>query len=237
MHPFPRVSMTRRRLIGTALAAGSLASVGGAGRPLAQASGPFALPPLPYPEEALAPVISSTTIGFHYGKHHRAYVDNLNKAIEGSDLVHKSLEDIVKATAGDPARVAVFNNAAQDWNHTFYWSSMRPNGGGAPTGPIADHIKDSFGDYAKFHQEFATAAVTQFGSGWAWLIQDQDKKLKVVKTANADTPMARGVTCLLTCDVWEHAYYLDYQNRRPDYVNAWLDKLVNWDFASRQLAT
>jgi Fe-Mn family superoxide dismutase len=113
---------------------------------------------------------------------------------------------------------------------------MRPQGGGMPTGAIADHIKDSFGDYAKFRQEFATAAVTQFGSGWAWLVQDQDKKLKVVKTGNADTPMARGITCLLTCDVWEHAYYLDYQNRRPDYVNAWLDKLVNWDFAAHQLA-
>src|SRR5438128_10115661 len=139
MHPAPRVSITRRRLIGTTLAAASLAWVGGARHGLAQASGPFSLPPLPYPEEALAPVISGTTIGFHYGKHHRAYVDNLNKAIDGSDLAHKSLEDIVKATAADPGRVAVFNNAAQDWNHTFYWNSMRPTGGGAPTGAIADH--------------------------------------------------------------------------------------------------
>jgi Fe-Mn family superoxide dismutase len=237
MHPIPRVTITRRRLIGAAFAAGSLAWLGGIRCALSQPSGPFSLPPLPYPEEALAPVISSTTIGFHYGKHHRAYVDNLNKAVEGTELASKSLEDIVKATAADPARVGVFNNAAQDWNHTFYWNSMRPNGGGAPTGPIADHIKGSFGDYAKFRQEFANAAVTQFGSGWAWLVQDPDKKLKVVKTANADTPMARGITCLLTCDVWEHAYYLDYQNRRPDYVNAWLDKLVNWDFASRQLVT
>ena len=196
-------SMTRRRFVGAALTATSLAVVDGRSV-FAQATAPFSLPP-PYPEDVLAPVISSTTIGFHYGKHHRAYVDNLNKAIEGTDLAGKSLEDIVKATAGDPARVGVFNNAAQDWNHTFYWSSMRPNGGGAPTGPIADHIKDSFGDYAKFHQEFATAAVTQFGSGWAWLVQDRDRKLKVVKTANADTPMARGLTCLLTCDVWEHA--------------------------------
>ena len=236
MHPSSGVSITRRRLIGTALAAGSLASICGTRRALAQASGPFSLPPLPYAEDALAPVISSTTIGFHYGKHHRAYVDNLNKAIEGTELAHRSLEEIVKATAADPGRIAVFNNAAQDWNHTFYWNSMRPNGGGAPTGPIADHIKDSFGDYPKFRQEFATAAVTQFGSGWAWLVQDQDKKLKVMKTPNADTPMARGINCLLTCDVWEHAYYLDYQNRRPDYVNAWLDKLANWEFASRQLA-
>ena len=229
-------SMTRRQLISTVLAAGALASVCGAHRARSQAAGRFSLPPLPYPDDALAPVISSTTIGFHYGKHHRAYVDNLNKAIEGSDLVNKSLDDIVKTVAADPNRVAIFNNAAQDWNHTFYWSSMRPNGGGAPTGVIADHIKDSFGDYTKFRQEFANAAVTQFGSGWAWLVQDQDKKLKILKTANADTPMARGINCLLTCDVWEHAYYLDYQNRRPDYVNAWLDKLVNWEFASQRLA-
>jgi superoxide dismutase, Fe-Mn family len=236
MRPPPRVTITRRRLISAGLAAGSVVSLCGTRSALSQASGPFSLPPLPYPEDALAPVISSTTIGFHYGKHHRAYVDNLNKAIEGTDLTSKSLEDIVKATAGDPGRIAVFNNAAQDWNHIFYWNSMRPNGGGAPTGAIADRIKDSFGDYAKFREAFATAAVTQFGSGWAWLVQDRDKKLQVMKTSNADTPMARGVTCLLTCDVWEHAYYLDYQNRRPDYVNAWLDKLVNWDFASRQLA-
>jgi Fe-Mn family superoxide dismutase len=182
-------------------------------------------------------VISSTTIGFHYGKHHRAYVDNLNRAIGGTELANKSLEDIVKATAADPSRVAIFNNAAQDWNHTFYWSSMRPNGGGTPSGPIADRIKDSFGDYAKFRQGFVDAAVTQFGSGWAWLVQDQDKQLNVMKTANADTPMARGMNCLLTCDVWEHAYYLDYQNRRPDYVNAWLDKLVNWDSASQRLSS
>ena len=229
-------SMTRRRLIGTAVMAGMFASVCGSRRGFAQASGPFSLPPLPYPENALAPVISSTTIGFHYGKHHRAYVDNLNKAVQGSELANKSLEDIVKITAADPNRVGTFNNAVQDWNHTFYWNSMRPNGGGMPSGAIADRIKDSFGDYAKFRDEFANAAVTQFGSGWAWLVQDQENKLKVLKTANADTPMARGMNCLLTCDVWEHAYYLDYQNRRPDYVNAWLDKLVNWEFASQRLA-
>jgi Fe-Mn family superoxide dismutase len=233
---FSTGSITRRRLIGGALAVGSLASVLGSRTAFTQARAPFSLPPLPYPEDALAPVISSTTIGFHYGKHHKAYVDNLNRLIAGTDLADKSLEDIVKTTAGDASRVAIFNNAAQDWNHTFYWNSMRPNGGGTPNGAIADRIKDSFGDYTKFREEFANAAITQFGSGWAWLVQGQDKKLTVVKTANADTPMARGTACLLTCDVWEHAYYLDYQNRRPDYVNAWLDKLVNWDFASRQLA-
>jgi superoxide dismutase, Fe-Mn family len=229
-------SMTRRRLIGTAVMAGMFASVCGSRRGSAQASDPFSLPALPYPENALAPVISSMTMGFHYGKHHRAYVDNLNKAVQGSELANKPLEDIVKITAADPNRVGIFNNAAQDWNHTFYWNSMRPNGGGMPGGAIADRIKDSFGDYAKFRDEFANAAVTQFGSGWAWLVQDQDNKLKVLKTANADTPMARGMNCLLTCDVWEHAYYVDYQNRRPDYVNAWLDKLVNWEFASQRLA-
>src|SRR6202047_3550565 len=157
MHPAPRVLMTRRRLIGTALGAGSLASICGTRRALAQAAGPFSLPPLPYPEDALAPVISSTTIGFHYGKHHRAYVDNFNKAIEGSDLIGKSLEDIVKATVADPSRVGVFNNAAQDWNHTFYWNSMRPKGGGAPTGPIGDHIKGSFGHDAKIRPGLDTA--------------------------------------------------------------------------------
>jgi superoxide dismutase, Fe-Mn family len=231
----PAAAMTRRRLMGMTLVTGVFASVCGR-YAFPQANGPFSLPPLPYPEDALAPVISSTTIGFHYGKHHSAYVANLNKTIEGTELTGKSLEDIVKTTADDPKRVAIFNNAAQDWNHTFYWNSMRPNGGGQPTGAIADRIKDAFGDYGKFRQEFVNAAVSQFGSGWAWLVQDQDKKLKVMKTANADTPMARGTNCLLTCDVWEHAYYLDYQNRRPDYVNAWLDKLANWEFASQRLA-
>jgi superoxide dismutase, Fe-Mn family len=237
MGPGANTAMTRRRLISGALAAGVFATVGHTGRAVSQASGPFSLPPLPYPDDALVPVISSRTIEFHYGKHHRAYVDNLNKAIGGTDLANRSLEDVVKATAVDASRVAIFDNAAQDWNHTFYWSSMRPNGGGVASGAIADRIKDSFGDYAKFRQEFVNAAVSQFGSGWAWLVQDQDKKLKVLKTANADTPMALGMNCVLTCDVWEHAYYLDYQNRRPDYVNAWLDKLVNWDFASQRLSS
>jgi Fe-Mn family superoxide dismutase len=235
MPPFSAGTVTRRRLFSTALAAGSLVTILGTRKALSQTTASFPLPPLPYSDDALAPVISSTTMGFHYGKHHRAYVDNLNRLIAGSDLAGKSLEDVVKATTGDPDRVAIFNNAAQDWNHIFYWNSMRPNGGGAPTGPIAERIKDSFGDYAKFRQEFAAAAVGQFGSGWAWLVQEPDKKLNVVKTGNADTPMAQGTNCLLTCDVWEHAYYLDYQNRRPDYVNAWLDKLVNWDFATQHL--
>jgi len=227
--------MTRRRVIGTALAAGSLVLASGIRSAFSQASGPFSLPPLPYTEGALAPVISSTTVGFHYGKHHKAYVDNLNKAIEGTDLKDHSLDDIVKAAFGDRKRFAIYSNAAQAWNHSLYWNSMRQDGGGAPGGAIADRIRDSFGDYGKFRQEFTAAAATQFGSGWVWLVQGQGKKLVVLRTPNADTPMVRGTTCLLTCDVWEHAYYLDYQNRRLDYVNAWLDKLVNWEFASRQL--
>ena len=236
MGPVPAPPLTRRRLLFLAVTAGAVTSVYRPCRVFGQAAGPFLLPPLPYPEDALAPVISARTISFHYGKHHAAYVANLNKAVAGTDLAEKSLDDIVKATAADPNRVGIFNNAAQDWNHTFYWRSMRPNGGGLPSGAIADRIKDSFGDYRNFRQQFVTAAVTQFGSGWAWLVQDPGGKLIVVKTSNADTPMAHGMNCLLTCDVWEHAYYLDYQNRRPDYVNAWLDKLVNWEFASQRLA-
>jgi superoxide dismutase, Fe-Mn family len=228
--------MTRRRLMGTALAAGSHVLTFGTRAGFSQTPAPFSLPPLPYAEGALAPAISSKTISFHYGKHHKAYVDNLNKAVEGTDLKDNSLEDVVKATFDDRRRAAIYNNAAQAWNHAFYWKSMQPNGGGPPVGMIADGIKDSFGDYAKFRREFTTAATTQLGSGWVWLARGQGKKLVVLKTANVDTPMVRGTTCLLTCDVWEHAYYLDYQSLRLDYVNAWLDKLLNWEFASQQLA-
>ena len=197
----------------------------------------FELPPLPYPKNALEPHISERTMDFHHGRHHQAYVTNLNNLVKGSPMESQSLEDIIKATYRDTSKTGVFNNAAQVWNHTFFWNCMKPNGGGQPSGKVAEGLQKAFGDIATFQTKFKEAAVTQFGSGWAWLVQDQDRKLKVVKTANADTPMARGVTCLLTCDVWEHAYYLDYQNRRPDYVNAWLDKLVNWDFAARQLST
>ena len=231
----PMGTTTRRDLLKAAVAAATWAFLFGSRPAFAQANAPFALPPLPYPDDALAPVISRNTIGFHYGKHHKAYIDNLNKLVDGTDLADLPLEDLVKKTAGDVSRIGVFNNAAQAWNHTFYWRSMRPNGGGSPSGSVAARINDSFGDYAKFRQEFITAATTQFGSGWAWLVQDKDNTLKVLKTSNADTPMAKGTKCLLTCDVWEHAYYLDYQNRRPDYVQAWLDKLANWEFAEQQL--
>jgi Fe-Mn family superoxide dismutase len=195
----------------------------------------FELPALPYPADALKPYMSAETFSFHHGKHHAAYVANLNKLIEGTDLANKSLEEIIKATFGDPDKVGIFNNAAQVWNHTFFWESMKPGGGGAPTGPIADKINADFGGYDKFAEAFKTAAATQFGSGWAWLVLDNGT-LKVTKTPNAENPLVHGQTPLLTLDVWEHAYYLDYQNRRPDFINAYLEHLVNWDAANARLA-
>ena len=195
-----------------------------------------AFPPLPYPDDALAPTISGNTIGFHYGRHHKGYYDSMVKTIEGTDFANQTLEEIVRTTQVNPNRTGLYNAAAQVWNHNFYWNSMRPNGGGEPSGAVADRIKDAFGDYAGFRKAFKEAAVTQFASGWAWLVENKEKKLAVMKTPNADTPMAQGVKCLLTCDVWEHAYYLDWQNRRGDYVDAWLDKLVNWEFAGKNLS-
>ncbi len=188
------------------------------------------LPPLPYAENALEPVISANTLSFHYGKHHRAYVDNTNKLIAGTDLVNLSLEELIRAVAGKPDKAGIFNNAAQTWNHTFYWHSLRPNGGGEPPAALKQAIEAAFGSFQKFKEELANAAVTQFGSGWAWLVRDGET-LKVVKTGNAETPLVTGMQPLLTIDVWEHAYYLDYQNRRADYVNAVIDKLLNWEFA------
>jgi superoxide dismutase, Fe-Mn family len=188
------------------------------------------LPPLPWPENALAPHISAETIQFHYGKHHQTYVTNLNKLIDGTPLASKSLEDIIKSSEG-----GVFNNAAQVWNHTFYWRSMKPGGGGQPTGAIAEAIQQSFGGYDKFRQELTNAAITQFGSGWAWLVKEGNK-LAVKKTPNAETPLTTSAKPLLTIDVWEHAYYIDYRNARPKYVDVFLDNLVNWDFVSKNLA-
>jgi superoxide dismutase, Fe-Mn family len=197
----------------------------------------FTLPDLPYAKDALAPHISSETLDFHHGKHHAAYVKNLNGMVEGTDLASKSLEDVIRATAGVADKAGVFNNAAQIWNHTFYWQSMRPNGGGAPTGPLAEMIDRDFGSFDAFKDAFAKAGATQFGSGWAWLVY-ANGKLEVRKTLNAETPLTEaGVTPLLTMDVWEHAYYLDFQNRRPDYISTFLDHLVNWEFASENLAT
>jgi len=194
----------------------------------------FELPPLPWPEDALEPVTSARTISFHYGKHHRAYVDNLNKLVAGTDLENRSLEEVIGAVAGDPAKMGVFNNAAQVWNHSFFWQSMKSGGGGAPSGALAAGIDAAFGGLPAFVEQFKAAAVGRFGSGWAWLVDDAGA-LKIVTTANAEMPVPP-LKPLLTCDVWEHAYYLDFQNRRPDFVQAFCDSLVNWDFAARNFA-
>ncbi len=195
----------------------------------------FELPALPYPETALEPHYSAKTFSFHYGKHHKAYVDNLNKLLPGSPYENNSLEEIIRQTAGDLTKAPFFNNAAQVWNHTFFWNSMKPGGGGRPTGLLAERIDQSFGSYEKFAEQFKAAAVGRFGSGWAWLISELGE-LKIISTPNAENPMSLGKVGLLTVDVWEHAYYLDYQNRRPDFVQAFLDNLVNWDFAAQNLA-
>jgi Fe-Mn family superoxide dismutase len=195
----------------------------------------FTLPELPYAKDALAPHISAQTLEFHHGKHHAGYVKKLNAAIEGSDLEGKSLEDIIKATAGNPEKSGVFNNAAQVWNHSFYWQCMKPGGGGQPSGALAEKINAQFGSYDKLVAELKAAGGGQFGSGWAWLVQDGDS-LKVVKTLNAENPVTQGLKPLLTIDVWEHAYYLDYQNKRPDYLDTFLSSLVNWDFVASQMS-
>lgn len=195
----------------------------------------YVLAPLPYSDNALEPVISAHTLSFHYGKHHKAYVDNLNKLVTGTPFAGQSLEQIIAATAGKADKAGIFNNAAQIWNHMFYWHSLSPNGGGEPPAGLKQKIEAAFGNVENCKQELANAAATQFGSGWAWLAQDGDK-LVITKTANADSPLTGNLRPLLTVDVWEHAYYLDYQNRRPDYVKAVLDKLINWEFAAANLA-
>ncbi|MFO8111007.1 MAG: superoxide dismutase [Desulfosalsimonadaceae bacterium] len=192
------------------------------------------LPSLPYDEDALAPVISARTIGYHYGKHHAGYVANLSKLVAGTTLANQSLEEIVLATAARSDKADIFNNAAQVWNHTFYWKSLSPKGGGEPPAELKTKMEQSFGSVGACKDALADAATAQFGSGWAWLIEDKGR-LRVMKTANADTPLTEGLNPLLTIDVWEHAYYLDYQNRRGDYVRAVLDRLVNWEFAAANL--
>lgn len=194
----------------------------------------FKLMALPFPQDALEPHISAKTVGFHYGKHHQTYVDNLNRMVAGTMLEKHELTKIICETAGLMEKSSVFNNAAQIWNHDFYWQSIKPGGGGKPGGPLNQMIENAFGSYDNFKNEFLNAALAQFGSGWVWLVQDGDK-LRIVKTSNADTPLAHGQNTLITCDVWEHAYYLDYQNRRKDYTLIFLDKLVNWDFAASRL--
>lgn len=190
---------------------------------------PFTLPQLPYALDALVPHISKETLEYHYGKHHQAYVTNLNKLIPGTEFESMSLEDIIMKSKG-----GVFNNAAQVWNHTFYWHCLSPNGGGEPKGKLAEAINKSFGSFAVFKEQFSQAAATTFGSGWAWLVQDASGALKITSTSNAGTPMTEGLTALLTCDVWEHAYYIDYRNVRLDYINAFWS-LVNWEFAQSNM--
>jgi superoxide dismutase, Fe-Mn family len=220
-------------LVGTGVAA---RAAGSAADPAVSGASPaFTLPALPYAQEALEPYVSVRTMGFHYSKHHQAYVDNLNKLVAGTPwAAERSLERVVVESAGMADKTAVFNNAAQAWNHAFFWKSMKPGGGGRPAGRLMELIGKSFGSFDEFKNAFLTAAVAQFGSGWVWLVQEGDA-LKIVKTSNADTPVAHGQTALLTCDVWEHAYYLDYQNRRKDFVEAFLGHLANWEFAASQL--
>ncbi len=196
----------------------------------------FVQEPLPFDPGALEPYgMSAKTFEFHYGKHHKAYVDNLNKLTQDTELADKSLEDVIRLTYGDAAKVGIFNNAAQVWNHTFFWNSLKPGGGGTPTGDVAARINSVFGSFDEFKNQFKTAAATQFGSGWAWLVLEAGT-LKVTKTPNAENPLVHGQVPLLTLDVWEHAYYLDYQNRRPDFIDNFLERLVNWDFVAKNLA-
>jgi Fe-Mn family superoxide dismutase len=192
------------------------------------------LPELPYDKAALGPYISAKTLEFHYVKHHAGYVKKLNGLVKGTPLAEETLENIIKKTAKDASQSAIFNNAAQGWNHSFYWQSMKKGGGGIPSGAIADKIKADFGGYDKFIEEFKKAGLGQFGSGWAWLVV-KDGKLAIMKTSNADTPIAHGIKPLLTIDVWEHAYYLDYQNKRGDYIDAYVKNLINWDFVNKLL--
>ena len=236
-------TIDRRRFLLGAAGLAVAAGLGGlSGRTWAQAApaaappaGPFALMKLPYADGALDPVISANTIGFHYGKHHKGYVDNLNKLVAGTELADLPLAKVVAATAGNPDKVAIFNNAAQVWNHDFYWQGLKPGGGGEPPAVLAKLMEAAFGSVAACKDELKKSALGQFGSGWAWLALDGGK-LVVAKTANADNPTTKGLKPLVTIDVWEHAYYLDYQNRRADHVQAVIDKLINWEFAASNLA-
>lgn len=194
----------------------------------------YELPALPYDYKALEPHICASTLEFHHDKHHAAYVTNYNNLTKDTELADKSLEEVIKITANDASKAGIFNNAAQAWNHTFYWNCMKPGGGGAPTGALAEKINADFGSFDKFKEAFKQAGATQFGSGWAWLVLDNGT-LKVTKTPNAENPLHHGQTPLLTMDVWEHAYYLDFQNKRPAYIDAFFDNLINWDFVAAQM--
>lgn len=195
----------------------------------------YELPPLPYAYDALEPYVSKSTLEFHHDKHHAAYVSKYNELVQGTEFESKPIEEVIKAIAGNPDKSAIFNNGAQAWNHTFYWNCMKPGGGGTPSGDLAQKIESDLGGFDKFTEAFKNAGATQFGSGWAWLVLDNGT-LKVTKTPNADNPVAHGQVPLLTMDVWEHAYYLDYQNSRPNYMDAFLKNVVNWDFVAQNLA-
>ena len=246
-----RSGSSRRRFIGSALAASAsllvakqaLAQPGkptaaDAGAPVPPVPAPsnptLALPPLPYPQNALEPYISGTTLSFHYGKHHKGYFDKLNTLIEGTPYKGKALDEIVKSAAKNKAHQKIFNNAAQAWNHNFYWQSMKPKGGGEPTGELKTRIDKDFGSYDAFKTQFSQAAVDHFSNGWVWLVLDKGK-LKIVDTHDADTPVVHGHKPLLVSDIWEHAYYLDYKNARKDYVAAFVDHLLNWEFVAANL--
>ena len=202
---------------------------------MTQDKAPFQLPPLPWAENALEPVVSARTIGLHYGKHHKTYVTKLNELVAGTRFADMPLEKVILESAGKEQKI--FNNAAQVWNHTFFWNCLRApqGGGGKPTGDLAARVDRDLGGYDKFKEDFANAAVNQFGSGWAW-VADKGGKLEIMSTSNAELPMTKGATAVLTIDVWEHAYYVDYENRRPEFVKAVIDKLLNWDFAAEQLS-
>lgn len=234
--PSDLTSPERRRLLRGGVSAVACLGLGGLAGLHARTAraAPITVPPLPYAENALAPVISAQTLGFHYGKHHRGYADALNQKIAGTELAEQSLEAIIRATVGNAELAPIFNAAAQTWNHTFYWQSLAPKGG-APDAAMREKIDAAFGGLDAFKQQMLATATGQFGSGWAWLVADAGS-LQIVKTGNAETPLTGAKIPLLTIDVWEHAYYLDYQNRRADYVTAVLDKLLNWQFAAENLA-
>jgi Fe-Mn family superoxide dismutase len=232
----PRVtSFSRRSVLRLAAGAGLLFLAGDLIRPATSRAATFAAPPLPYAENALEPIISARTVGFHYGKHTLGYFDNANKLVADTPLAGQPLEKVFVEAAKNPKMVGLFRNAAQAWNHVFYWNGLKPGGGGAPSGKLAKAVEASFGSLEGCQKALTEAALGQFGSGWAWLVADGDGKLKVVATGNADNPMQEGLKPLWVIDVWEHAYYLDYQNRRADYVKGVLEKCVNWDFAAKNL--
>lgn len=228
--------MKRREFLAslTAVTVASTVAVKGFPNIITNRAVPFTLPPLPYPDIALNPVISANTIGFHYGKHHKGYVDKLNEIAKGTKYESMSLEDVVMKSAKSKSDTAIFNNAAQIWNHNFYWDSLSPNGN-VPNANLMRKIDESFGNFNEFKKQFADVTISQFGTGWGWLCADKKGKLSIIKTEDAETPITMKLKPLLTIDVWEHAYYLDYQNRRADYVKAVIDRLLNWEFAAKNL--